>query len=165
MSVWDKYPEISGAEMRTLVAITAQLLLDSDDGNQFPQDLLLQSTATSARGIQKELRSKEPAISPRDVQRMLEDDELAISVCRAVLDQVNKMPDLAAKIEQEFEARSQKMTGIETALLVGALVILATRIKRIKWGSSEGSIDFEPAGNAVKTFIVGLMKTITPGLP
>jgi len=48
-------------------------------------------------------------------------------------------------------------------LLAGALVVLATRIKSLKWSGSGGSVIFDPAGNAVKTFLAGLIKAITPG--
>lgn len=158
MPIWDTYPDLTPAEFRTLVAVTAQVLLDSDAGAaEFPSDLLQQSTAESAREIAPLLMQTDPTITRRNVQEMLEDYGLATRACRNALDQVRTYPRLAERIAQEYEARAQKMTGIEVVLLAGALVILAMRIKR--WGP----VEFEPANEAVKTFVAGLVKGIGSG--
>lgn len=160
MSVWNDYPDLSSADLRTLVAVTAQILLESDAGGaDLPDDLLQQSPASSARVIQPLLADAGVNVPREQVQGMLEDEELATRVCREVLDHVRAHPELAARVAQEFEARKQKMTGVELVLLAGALVVLAMRIKRIKWGRSEKTIDFEPSGDAVKTFVGTLVKS------
>lgn len=162
MSVWNTYPNLSTGEMRALVAVTAQVLLESDAGAaDFSSELLQQSTASSARELEPLLTQVDSNLTRQKVQTLLEDEELARRLCESVLDQVRAYPDLANRVAQEYEARKQKMTGVELVLLAGALVILATRIKHLSWGGSGAStIDFEPAGDAVKTFIAGLVKGI-----
>ena len=160
MSIWDTYPDLTPANFRTLVAVTAQVLLDSDTGAaEFPPDLLQQSTAENAREIVPLLMQTDQTVTRQNVQEMLEDEELAARACRTVLDQVRTYPQLAERIAQEYEARAQKLTGVEVVLLAGAVVILAMRIKR--WGP----VEFEPANEVVKTFVAGLAKGIGIGQP
>jgi hypothetical protein len=161
MSVWNDYPQLSQADLRALVAVTAQVLLESDAGAaDFSPDLLQQSTVTSARAIQTLLAQEGVDVRREQMQEILEDEDLATSVCREILDQVRIHTDLADRVAAAFEARKQKMTGIELVLLSGALVVLAMRIKRIKWGNSGTTIDFEPSGDAVKAFVTSLVKSV-----
>jgi hypothetical protein len=159
MLIWDKYPNLTPAELRMLVAVTAQVMLDSDTGTAiFPTDLLQQSTASNAREIEGILAQIDPTVTGQNVQQVLEDDELSARVCYGILDQIRNYPELAEKVATAYEARRQKMTGVEVVLLAGALVVLAMRTKHIGWGST--SIDFEKAGDAVKTFVAGLVKAV-----
>jgi len=160
MSIWNEYPNLSPADLRTLVAVTAQVLLESDTGNaEFPADLLQQSPAAAAKTIQPLIAQAGLSVPRQKVQDVLEDEELGTRICREVLDQVRAHPELADRVAREFDARRQKMTGIELVLLTGALVTLAMRIKRIKWGGGGGLIDFEPSGDAVKAFMTDLVKS------
>ncbi len=163
MSVWDNYPNLSPADLRSLVAVTAQVLIESDTGTaDISADLLQQSTATNAKEIQK-LLEQEGVNVPRDkVLDILDDEEKSVTVVRMVLDHVRAYPELSERISDAFEARKQKMTGIELTLLAGALVVLAMRIKLIKRDGSGLSIDFEPSGDAVKSFVTGLVKSQMP---
>jgi hypothetical protein len=164
MPVWEIYTNLTASDFRALVAVTAQVLLESDVGaTEFSSDLLQQSTKTSAKEIESLLVQTGPTTTRQKVQEMLENEALAARACRAVLDQVRGYPKLAERVAREYEARKQKMTGVEVVLLAGALVILAMRIKHIRWGQSGAAIDFEPANEAVKTFITGLVKGIGLG--
>ena len=162
MSVWNAYPNLDAADLRTLVAVTAQVLLESGQGaTDFSEDLLQQSPASNAREIQSVLSQAGSTASRKQIQEALEDEELTERLARGVLDQVRAHPELADRVAREFEARKQKMTGVELVLLAGALVVLAMRIKRVKWGQSV--VDFEPSGEAVKAFVTNLVKTA--GMP
>lgn len=156
MSVWDKYPNLPPAEFRTLVAVAAQVLLEGNSGGDVSQELLQQSTRASARDLEPLLTQVDASITKQDVQALLEDEEGASRACRAVLDQVRGYPELAQRVAEEYEARQQKMTGVEVVLLAGALVVLAMRIKHVRIGSFV--LDFDPANDAVKTFVAGLVK-------
>ena len=161
MSVWDTYPELSPADFRTLVAVTAQVLLDSEEGTrELPPDLLQLSTRAAARELAPLLAQTDETIGNADIQTLLEDEGRATHACRAVLDHVRLYPDLADKVARGYEARQQKMAGVEVLLLTGALVILAIRLKRISWGRAGGSVEFAPASTAVKTFVTGLVKAV-----
>jgi hypothetical protein len=52
------------------------------------------------------------------------------------------------------------MTGVELVLAASALVVLAIKIKRLRWGPSGGEIEFEPSGKAVQAFVTGVVKGI-----
>jgi hypothetical protein len=133
MSIWSEYPNLSPADLRTLVAVTAQVLLESDTGNaEFPPDLLQQSPAAAAKTIQPLITQGGVSVPRHKVQDVLEDEELGTRICREVLDQVRAYPELADRVAREFDARRQKMTGVELVLLTGALVTL-------RCGSSESS--------------------------
>jgi len=159
MTVWNDYPNVSDADLRALVAVTAQVLLESDAGASLPPDLLQQSTLATARSLQSQLSDDGLPIAREQIQAILEDDELSTRVAREILDQVRSHPTLAAKVAEAFEARQRKMTGVELVLLTGALMVLAMRIKRIKWGGAEKEVEFEQSGDAVKAFVTNLVKT------
>lgn len=159
MSVWDTYPNLSPADFRTLVAVTTQVLIESDkDSAGSASDLLQQSTRASARALAPLVAETEASVTPQQIQVLLEDEDLATRACRSVLDRVRTYPELAQRIADEFEARKQKMTGVEVVLLAGALVVLAMRIKKIAIGSHV--IEFYPSGDEVKTFVAGLAKGV-----
>jgi hypothetical protein len=158
MSVWDEYPSLTPADLRTLVAVTAQTLMELDADQSVPQDVLQQSTRACAADIAQVMTTTDSSITPSRVQALLEDEALALDACRGVLDGVRGQPQLADRIARAYEVRKQKMTGVETTLLVGALVVLAMRIKRLRFGST--LIEFERSGEAVKTFVSGLTKSV-----
>jgi hypothetical protein len=154
--VWDRYPDLEPREFRELVAVTAQTL--SEAGDEVPGDVLEQSARGASRDLAPVLQEAEPDVERWQIQALLEDDALAEQACRRVLDEVRAQPELAARVAAAYEERRQKMTGIELVLLAGALVVLAIRVKRIKWGDRQ--VDFEPSGEAVSTFVAGLAKGI-----
>jgi hypothetical protein len=155
-SVWERYPDLEPREFRELVAVTAQILSDAREGEE---DILERSTRAAARDLTPTLQESEPALERWQVQVVLEDEELAAQACRRVLDEVRAQPELAERVAAAYEERRQKMTGIELVLLAGALVVLAIRIKRVRWGDKQ--VDFEPSGEAVSTFVAGLAKGVT----
>jgi hypothetical protein len=161
MSIWDKYPNLPPQELHTLVNVTAQVLLDSEGGQStFSADLLERSPAAISRELAPLLQEAEPPITRQQVRELLEDEELSAKACRQVLDQVRGFPELADRIARAYEIRNQKLVGVELTLLAGALVILAIKVKEIRWGKDQGGIQFEPAGEAVKTFVAELAKRI-----
>ena len=162
MSIWDSYPNLTQSQFRTLVAVTAQVLLDvRADGSDVPADLLQQSTLANARQLTPLLKQADPSVSREDIQEMLEDEGLATQASRAVLDQVRTVPEIAARIAEAYDARQDKMTGVELVLLAGAIVVLAIKIRRIKTGPDGVELNFEPSGEAVKAFVTGLVKGAT----
>jgi len=161
MTVWKDYPNLSSGDLRTLVAVTAQVLFEhAESGADLPTNLLQQSPRTSASAIQSILERGGAVVTGEKVQRVLEDETLATRACQEILNQVRTYPALADRVAVEFEVRRKKMTGVELVLLTGALVILAMRIKRIELGKSGGTVDFEPSGQAVKTFVVELVNIL-----
>ena len=158
MSVWNTYPNLNAADLRTLVAVTAQALLEADAGaSGLPPDLLRQSPASTAREIEPLLAQAGFSPPVEQIREALEDEGLAERISLGVLDQVRAIPELADRVARDFEARKQKMVGVELVLLAGALVVLAMRIKRVRWGGA--AFDFEPSGDAVKAFVSNLLKS------
>jgi hypothetical protein len=157
VSIWDKYPNLTSSELNTLVALTAQTLLESQaDRSVLPSGRLDVSPATAARELTPALQEVDPEISRQQIQGLLEDETLSTQVCLRILDEVRGQPELADRIAEAYEQRSQKMTGVELVLLAGALVILAIRIKEIHFGDKK--VVFDPAGKAVEAFVAALPK-------
>lgn len=158
-SIWDKYPNFSENELRTLVLLSVQIMLESESGkSEFSDNLLDISSFSASRQILPLLEEAEADIDQQKVQELLEDNETSKEICLAVLQEIRKYPELVERISQAYEERTQKMTGIELLLLTGAIVILAIRIKEIRWSEEEKKITFYESGEAVKSFITGLLK-------
>jgi hypothetical protein len=160
MSIWQKYPNLSSQELRTLVNVTAQVLLDSVDGTSISSaDLLAKSTAALSRELAPLLKEVEPSITLAQVRALLEDEDLSRRVCRETLDLVREVPELADRIAQAYELREQKLL-VETVLLAGALVILAIKVKEIRFGDGKKVFIFGSASEAVKAFAAGLVSSL-----
>jgi hypothetical protein len=160
MSIWEKYPNLSPQELRTLVNVTAQVLLDSADGTSTSSaDLLAKSTAALSRELAPLLQEVEPSITLAQVRELLEDEDLSSRVCRETLDRVRDVPGLADRIAQAYELREQKLL-VETVLLSGALVILAIKVKKIRSEDGKIVVTFGSAGEAVKAFVAGLVSSL-----
>ena len=159
MSIWDKYPNYSDSELRALVAITVQALMESEAAvSQVPEDLLEISTSAASRELLPLLQERDPSLSKQQIQNMLEDEHLSRKVSLKLLEELRKYPDLAERVAQAYELKSGKMFVTESLLLTGALVILAIKVKKISWGKGKKEITFYEAGESVKSFIVGLLK-------
>ena len=158
-SIWDRYSDLSPDELRPLVTAAAQTLADAeDDEHQATGDVLQESPRSLAQHLTPILQARDPSLTTSQIQMVLEDDDLATEVSRYVLDEIRMVPELAERVAEVYEERRQKMVGLELILLAGALVVLAMRIKRLRVGRTV--IDFEPAGNAVSTFVGGLAKSV-----
>jgi hypothetical protein len=156
-TIWDRYPDLTPSELRNLVAAAAQVLAGSAGGDDaLPEDPIEMSTGQAARLLTASVDGLEPE-QRGTVQELLEDDETAVELSRAVLDEVSRHPELAAEVTEVYQERTRKMTGAELLLLVGALVVLATRIKEIKAGKGGTKITFSESGDAVKGFLAGLV--------
>jgi hypothetical protein len=160
MSIWDKFPNVSDEELRALVASTTRVILDSDEARpSMPADFLQISNLSASR----EMAALLPGIEPNQVsaiQELLLEEESSRKIALSVLEEVRKYPDLARRVSDEYEERTKKMVGPELVLLTGALVILAMKIKEIRWSKDGGGITFHDSGNAVKGFVLNLLKTI-----
>jgi hypothetical protein len=111
------------------------------------------SSRAAAREIVPLLKGEAPAIDAGKIQEMLESEDLSTELCLKLLGEVRKEPRLAERIAAAYEARAQKMAVAETALLAGALVILAIKIRKISWGKDKKEIAFDSAGATVTAFI------------
>lgn len=152
MSIWDKYPDFTADELRTLVAVTAQVLLESDEAaGTVPEDLLELPTGATARELAAALGTDSAA-----VRALLEDDARARRAALRVLGEVRGHPALASRVADAYEARGRKM-AVETVLLAGALVILAIKLKDVSFTREGVHAGFTESQEAVKAFIKGLL--------
>lgn len=156
MSIWDKYPDYTGEELRILVKLTVETLASVDSGPaEIPKDVL---QISSSRAVAKILPLLEaPSFTAQEVQKVIEDDDLSRQLCLRILGEVRRYPDLASHIADSYEAHQKKMAVPELMLLTGALVILAIKIKSISWGSKKKEITFYESSEAVKKFLTSLV--------
>jgi hypothetical protein len=158
MSIWDKYPNYTEVELRELVAVTAQVLLETEEARtEFPPDLLHLPPGAASRQLLPVLQDTEPTVERDQIQHVLQDENLSATVSLQVLGEIRHYPELAARIADAYEERENRLAIAESVLLIGALVVLATRIRRIRWTEDEKEIDFYPAGDDVKQFLVNLI--------
>jgi hypothetical protein len=158
MTIWDQYPNLSDGELRTLVAVTARVLMEADEARaNHPPDLLSISPLSAARELAA-LLPDQPVDQVQTVRNVLEDEDLAKEVALAVLDEVRKNPELAGMVAEAYDERTQKMVVPELLLLTGALVILAIKLESIEWSKKGIRINFGKASEAIKTFLEVIMK-------
>jgi hypothetical protein len=161
MSIWDKHPNYSPDELRMLVQVTAEVLLDSaTDAHTLPPDLLQISSLAASKEIASQLQDTIPRVRREQVQEFLNHEEAAESLCLKILDEIRKYPELADRIGAAYEKESRKMLGI-LELLAGALIVLVIKLKSVdlvdeatKPGSRKRrtTIKFSEASTAVKSF-------------
>jgi hypothetical protein len=159
MSIWSRFDKLSPNELRILVAITAETLLESSADAGVSADILSLPPRAAASQAVSFLQEVEPAITKEQVQRLLEDEDKASELARVVLGEVQKQPALAEEIATRYDAASRKMAVPETVLLAGAILVLAMRIKNVQVTKKEVSVKFTAAGEAVKSFVTSLFKS------
>ena len=158
MSIWERFPNLADGELRTLVAITAQVMLESEEArSNLPADFLDISTADASRELASLLPGTQPS-QAQVIEDLLEDEESSAAISLAILKEVQKHPELAERVAKAYQERTHKMTGIETVLLAGALVVLAVKIKKLQWTKSGVVISFTKSADVVKSFLSGLIK-------
>jgi hypothetical protein len=138
-------------------------MLDSEEArSKLPSDLLEISTVSASR----ELVSLLPTMQPDQaqiIQGLLEDEDSSAEISLAVLEEVRKHPELAQRVAEVYDERTQKLTGAELLLLTGALVILAIKIETIQLDKNGFRITFVKSGDVVKSFLTGLVKNMMGG--
>ncbi len=174
MSIWDTYPNYTENELRTLVAVTAQVLLDAQSEEEtFSGDLLETSPRAAAGKLLPVLQPVSPGLERTQIQRLLEDQALSQQICVRILGEVRTYPELAQKIADLYEQESRMMDGGISLLLVGALVVLALNLKEIHFvqeknekgeSKKEFKMSFRQSGDAVKNFLTQLLKSSGLGM-
>jgi hypothetical protein len=162
MTIWDKFPEFSTNELRTLVAITARVLSESEDAAAISSDVMDIPPRAAASDLLPELQRADPTLTASQIQRALEDEDASTQIALEILGAVRLNAALADRIAQEYAVTETKLAVPELLLLTGALVILAIKVKKIKWGQQQGEVTFFEATEPVKAFIVGLAKRFMP---
>ncbi|MFQ5906716.1 MAG: hypothetical protein ACE5JA_09110 [bacterium] len=142
------------------MALTAQALLESETASsEVPQDLLDFSPLAASRDLLPLLQDADATLDRGQIQQLLEDEDLSAQVCLKLLGEVRNYPKLADRVAEAYDAKAGVMAVPEMLLLTGALVILAIRIKEIRWSKKEKVIQFEKAGEVAKSFVIGLIKS------
>jgi hypothetical protein len=163
MSIWDKYPNYSSDELRTLTAVAAETLIDSAEHAGVTADVLKLSSKSAASQLQPFLQERAPGIQREQVQAALEDPEQSQKIALAVLGEIRQIPPLAERVAEAYEARNREMAGPELLLLAAAVVILAIKVKDVSFSKSGAKASFYEAGEAVKTFVAGLVTSAKHG--
>jgi hypothetical protein len=149
MSIWQKFPNLTRTELRTLTAVTCQELLTTEDGQSaLPSDSLEISPARAA----KEIAELVGVDASDELREALEDEDTSRDVCLKILDEVRRTPLLAQRVAAAYDA-TQNLMSVEVLLLVGALVILTIKIKHIRWNESGTDIEFFESSDSIKKFI------------
>ena len=152
MSIWQKFPNLTRTELRTLAAVTCQELLTTEEGkNAFTAEFLEISPGTAATQIAELV-----GIDASDeLREFLEVEDASRDVCLKILDEVRRTPLLAERVAAAYDAAQRTMSA-EVLLLVGALVILAIKIKHIRWSESGTDVSFFESSDAIKKLISSL---------
>lgn len=176
MSIWDTYPQYTEHELRTLVAVTAQVLLEARseaEADLFSDDVLETSPRAAAGILLPLMQPTLPEVERVQIQRVLEDYVLSQQLCVQVLGEVRACPELAQEVAAVYEQETRMMDGGISLLLVGALVVLAINLKEIHFASrknargerrTEFRMSFRKSGDAVKSFLTQLLKGPGPGV-
>lgn len=153
MPIMDRFPELTAVELSRLVTAASQVLVEQGIGDEsIPPDLLDMAPRSIAGLIADELRPNDA--STERVKDVVEDPASAQQLAIKVIGLVRSNEELTALIEQRYDELERKMFAPELMLLIGALVVLAMRVKRVRIGQSE--VTFYPASDEVKAFVVEL---------
>jgi hypothetical protein len=158
MSIWEKYPNFSNDELRTIVAITTKILTESAPSEaNIDKDIMEISPISASYEILPFFKEKNLEISRKQLQDILENEELSSEICLKLLGEIKEIPKLAEKISIAYDLRKKKMAVPPEILFAAAFVILAIKIKKIHIGTDKKSFEFYKAGNVVKDFISNLL--------
>lgn len=158
MSIWNQHPNYSDDQLRQLVAVCSEVFLDSDTAaEQFPPDFLEISPAMAARQLGPVLEENGQTLHAESVQEVLQDPIPSRDLCIAILTEIKRSPELATRVSETYARRERKMGGPETVLLAGALVVLAIKLKELRWGPEGGRISFYESAETVKAFLLNLL--------
>jgi len=146
-----------------LTAVAAETLIDSAADVGVTSDVLRLSSKSAATQLQPLLEEQAPGIQREHVQAALDDPEQSQKIALAVLGEIRKIPPLAERVAVAYQARSSEMAGPELLLLAGAIVILAIKVKNFSFTKDGVKATFYEAGESVKTFVSGLVKSMIPG--
>jgi hypothetical protein len=163
MSIWDKFPNYSPEELRDLTAAAAAALIDAAPDAGVTAGVLKVSTRSAAAQLLPLLQPSAPGIQREQIQTALEDPETAQKMAVAVLGEIRSIPGLAQAVADAYEDRRREMAGPEL-LLAGAAVILAIKVKDLSFSKDGIKASFYEAGEAVKTFVADLVKSVKPGV-
>jgi len=164
MSIWDKYPDYSPEELRTLTSVASATLIDCCKDAGITTDVLRLSSKSAAIQLKSLLQQQAPDIQSGQIQAALEDPEQAHQIAVVVLGQIRDIPLLAERVDKAYQDRNREMAGPEMLLLAGAIVILAMKVKTLEITKEGVRTSFYDAGNAVKSFVVDLVKSVVPGV-
>ena len=157
MSIWDKYPNYSTEELRTLTAVAAETLIDNAEDASINADMLRLSSRSVAVQLQSLLQERVPGIKSEQLQSALDNPDQAQKMAIAVLGEIRQVTPLLELVAEAYEARNREMFGGEPLLLAGAVVILSIRVKSLNISKHGVKVTFDKAGEAVKTFVAGLV--------
>ena len=161
MSVFDQLRDLSDHQLRNLVAVSVQVILSAENlPEEIPEDLFEISPRGAAIELSKFFEGIEANASPEKLQKILHDQKLSSDLCIEVLKEIRRHPILAKKIEEAYNARENQLAEPTTLLLAGALVILAIRIKKIRWTDQNKEIEFDKSGKAVEGFVSNILRKI-----
>jgi hypothetical protein len=156
MTVWDKHPNYTEQELRLLVKAAASVLYDTaDDQSQLEPEILELGPRSAARRLAREINATSDTDHLERLTALLGDDADARTACLTVLAEIRKHEPLAAEVAAAYEDQQNKMFGVEV-LLVGALLVLAIRIKSVSVKPGV-KVDFYESSDAVKSFIANLV--------
>jgi len=159
MSIWDKFPDYSAEELRTLTAVAAETLVDCAQDASLTADVLRLSSKAVTTELQSMLQDSIPGVQGEQLQAAFDDPERAQKIALAVLWQVRHITPLAEVVAEAYEARNREMAGPELLLLTGAIVILALKVKSVDISKSGAKFSFYEAGAAVKSFVTDFVKS------
>lgn len=168
MSIWTKYPNYEPHELRRLIKVSAEFLLDHAGDAELPPDLLQVSPLAGSKEIAADLQKTMPQVTKANIQEILQQEETAEKLCLAILGEIRQKPELADQIAAAYEQESRKMLGV-VELLAVALVILAIKLKSVKISNDIDAaggtkkkgvvVVFSEASEAVKSFLGGYLGT------
>lgn len=159
MSVWDRFPEYGDDELRELTKVTAFVLVDAcSEPVELNQDVLELPPLALSRQIASEFSDIVPQATPEAIQRLLESEDASREVSLALLGKIREIDPLSSLISEAYEEHRRKMAGPELLLAIGALIILAIKVKKLKISKEGVDMQFFMPSSVLKEFIASFLK-------
>jgi hypothetical protein len=161
MSVWDRFPEYDDNELRELTKVTASVLVDScSEPVALNQDVLDLPPLALSRQIAFEFSDIVPQATPETIQKLLESEAASREVSLALLGKIREIDPLSSLISEAYEEHRRRMAGPELLLAIGALIILAIKVKKLKISKEGVELQFSMPSSVLKEFIASFLKGV-----
>jgi len=167
MNTLENLDSLNAQDLRTLVSTAVQLLAaeSMQQRADIPPELTELPVSKTAPIIFSRLSPWDSSLAESDVSAAMCDASISSQIAKYTIAELCKDSDLKTSLASAVEYRSRVMTGPESVLLVGALVILAIRVKELGVTRDGATVRFDPAHSTVQNFVKGLISMIRPGLP
>lgn len=127
--IWSQLDKLPAQGIMGLVEAASAVLQSGWEG---AENLNKMPSIPLTNILQETLAQEGVKVDGAQIKMLISDNEVSLSLCRKLLTEIARFPELAHEVENAYYAR-QKMMVIEPVswLLAGAILVLAIKVREI----------------------------------